>query len=810
MNKNLKDLGNAILKKKIYIILITLIFAITGIFYTMTNVEYRASEKFLVGEADGRIDTYKELIKGSVVLQKAIENLQSDSTVEELSHRMEVRTIKNTNMFEVTITGEDEKAMESFSKEISSVFLKRVREIYENPQIYSVDSTYQYFQKGNVVVIGSCMGVTGFILACLFFGVGFLLDNKITSCKDMEDITGLKSLISIPNIKLIEKKKLNIKGMRAHKSDVFKTLMTNIQFVNRSQAQSKTILITSAKPFEGKSYVANNLAIEFAKAGKKVIMIDADMRRGRLAKVFNLPNDLGFSNYLSSLDVNGNRINEIITRFIHDTEIKNLNVITAGNTPPNPIELLRISTVKELIKDLKVFYDIIIFDTVSVLEAPEAAVLSKVCDLTLLLSAYGKTKREEFAVAYQKIENTDGSSIGVGLNKIPDRKLKRKLVVVENVLKNGTKQVIKWIKVFLRQLKKVSKIGIVLKNGLKLFFGLLVLGLLKIKNAGYKVVQVIHSKAEQVRESIRAYQAKREKIKLIEAGSMVFEEEAENNIIKEVFESKIAEIESEDDIQYRKKLDELKTNLDEKQKNKEEMLQEEVVKPRVVQTKQVKSKFDLIREQQEKIGQEGKFAEEEEGQLEIVALQKEEAQEVKVQKQNSIDPEEIQRKHEELKEKQRMERERKEAEKKKRQEQIENYEEIDFHNQENLTEEMIRKQVEMDDLVRLAEKEKEEEQYRAQQIKIKERSQKRKERKEKFEDIINYIKNIKEVYNGKNEAKIEEKLKRESEKNEYRVRIAKEKEDKRTFRELERQKIKEELRINEELQEDNLYPRPRM
>lgn len=813
MNKNLKDLGNAILKKKIYIILITLIFAITGVFYTMTNVEYRASEKFLVGEADDRIDTYKELMKGSVVLQKAIENLQSDMSIETLSHLIEVNTIENTNMFELTITGEDEKAMESFSKEIASVFLKRVNEIYENPQIYSVDSTYQYFQKGNVFVVGSCMAVTGFVLACLFFGVGFLLDNKITSCKDMEDITGLKSLISIPNIKLIEKKKLNIKSIRAHKSEVFKTLMTNIQFVNRSQAQSKTILITSAKPFEGKSYVANNLAIEFAKAGKKVIIIDADMRRGRLSKVFNLPNDLGFSNYLSSLDANGNRINEIITRFIHDTEIKNLNVITAGNIPPNPIELLRTNKVKELMKDLKVFYDIIIFDTVSVLEAPEAAMLSKVCDLTLLLSAYGKTKREEFAVAYQKIENTDGSSIGVGLNKIPDRKLKRKLVLVKNGLKNGSKQATKWIKVIFGQLKKVSKIGIVLKNGFKLFFGLLVLGLLKIRNAGYKIVQAIQSRAEQVREYIRAYHAKREKIKLIEAGSMVFEDEEENNIIKEVFESKIAEIESEDDIQYRKKLDKLKTNLDEKQKNKEEMLPEEVAKSKIVQTKQVKTKFDLMREQQEKIEQEEKFAEEENGQLEITSLQgeeREEKQEVKVQKQDTIDPEEIQRKHEELKEKQRIERERKEAEKKKRQEQIENYEEIDFHNQENLTEEMIRKQVEMDELVRLAEKEKEEEQFRAQQMKIKERSQKRKERKEKFEDIINYIKNIKEVYNGKNEAKIEEKLKRESEKNEYRVRVAKEKEEKRTFRELERQKMKEELRINEELQEDNLYPRPRM
>ena len=136
------------------------------------------------------------------------------------------------------------------------------------------------------------------------------------------------------------KKKLNIKNIRAHKSEIFKVLMTNIQFVNANHLQSKSILITSSNAMEGKTYVATNLAIEFAKAGKKVILIDADMRKGRIAKIFNLPNDLGFSNYLSHLDSNGNVIHEIITRFINDTEIKNLSVITSGNIPPNPVELL--------------------------------------------------------------------------------------------------------------------------------------------------------------------------------------------------------------------------------------------------------------------------------------------------------------------------------------------------------------------------------------------------------------------------------------------------------------------------------------
>ena len=126
---------------------------------------------------------------------------------------------------------------------------------------------------------------------------------------------------------------------------------------------------------------------------------------------------------------------ERMTRFIHDTEIKNLNVITAGNTPPNPTELLRTNKLQELIKDLKVFYDIIIFDSVSVLEAPEAEILSKTCDLTLLLSSYANTKTKEFLMAYEDIKNAGTSSIGVGLNKIPDRKLKKKVFVLKSRFK---------------------------------------------------------------------------------------------------------------------------------------------------------------------------------------------------------------------------------------------------------------------------------------------------------------------------------------------------------------------------------------
>lgn len=714
---------------------------VTGIAYTLTNVKYIASQKILIGEEKSElIDTYQEIVKGSTVLEAVIQNLGLHLGTQELSNLIEVSVKNHTNMMEIKVFGEKEEEVRAISSEISNVFIAKVNEIYGDSKLYSVDSAADYYTNGNTVLIGICSAFVGLFVSCLFFVVGWLLDTKIKSCKDIEEITDVKSLISIPNIKLIAKKKLNIKNIRAHKSEVFKTLMTNIQFVDSNNLQSKTILITSPNQAEGKTYVATNLAIEFAKAGKKVILIDGDMRRGRIAKIFNLPNDLGFSNYLSNLDSNGNVVNERITRFINDTEIKNLSVITAGNVPPNPMELLKVSKLEELLKDLKIFYDIILFDTVSLLEAPEAEKLSQLANLTFILSSYGKTKKEDLKTAYEQIENNSGCYIGMGFNKIPETRFRKKLMSFKNTAKKRLQKVVANSKIVVRKIK--MGFGKLWKNMkvLKSVYVKLILGLHKGKNMLIHVFHSIRSKIQEVKESIQKYKNKKERIKLIEAGGVP--EEEKKNVVKEVFEEEIIKLEA-DELAYRKKLDSLKANI--------EIKSAEVSKPKPVVAKvenQEKSKFDLIREQQKRETQE-----------EIKEKTEQETEQEKVE----IEPSEVVEVIKEEKD-----------EKKIRQEKIDNYEEIDLSKQEQITEEMIRKQVEMDDLIRLAEKEEAEEYLRLKQEKKEERIRKR-------------------------EAKIEQRLKK-----------LKEKEEKKASRELEKQRQRDELRMQEELQEDNLYPRPRI
>ena len=122
-------------------------------------------------------------------------------------------------------------------------------------------------------------------------------------------------------------------------SEIFRTLRTNIQFMNTSKGM-KTLLVTSTMPGEGKSWVTCNLAVTFAQAGKRVVLIDADMRKGRQHNIFEVNKKPGLSNYLSSIDEFGRDKEVNIVNYIKETEVENLFLIPAGDVPPNPSELL--------------------------------------------------------------------------------------------------------------------------------------------------------------------------------------------------------------------------------------------------------------------------------------------------------------------------------------------------------------------------------------------------------------------------------------------------------------------------------------
>ena len=200
-------------------------------------------------------------------------------------------------------------------------------------------------------------------------------------------------------------------------SEIFRTLRTNIQFMTTSK-ELKTIVVTSTLPGEGKSWVSANLAIIFAQAGKRVILVDADMRKGRLYHLFNVPPKPGLSNYLSGVEAIDSNRNNIID-YIRETEIDNLFFIPSGNVPPNPSELLVSDRASEMVKQLKKMSDVVIFDGTPSLLVTDAIILSRFVDSTIIVTSCNETKIENLDKVKKGIENVGGKIAGVVLNKVP-------------------------------------------------------------------------------------------------------------------------------------------------------------------------------------------------------------------------------------------------------------------------------------------------------------------------------------------------------------------------------------------------------
>lgn len=192
-------------------------------------------------------------------------------------------------------------------------------------------------------------------------------------------------------------------------SEAYKTLRTNILFSSGSDG-CKIYAVTSAIPGEGKTTTAINLAISFAQTEKKVVIIDADLRKPKLHKYFDLENKVGLSNVLSGVFDGKNK------EVIQQTNIENLYLISSGHIPPNPIELLSSERMEEFINKISQDYDFIIIDTPPVNIVSDALVLSKTVKGYILVTRSNYTQYSALDVAMANFELANVKPLGVVLN----------------------------------------------------------------------------------------------------------------------------------------------------------------------------------------------------------------------------------------------------------------------------------------------------------------------------------------------------------------------------------------------------------
>lgn len=198
-------------------------------------------------------------------------------------------------------------------------------------------------------------------------------------------------------------------------AEAIKTIRTNLQFSSVDD-KVKSILVTSSFSREGKSFVTANLAVAFAQAGTKVLIVDCDLRRGRQHNIFHVENLEGLSNLLID------DVEKKYKHYIKKTRYENIYVLPMGIVPPNPSELLASDKNKQLVEILAKNYDLVIYDGVPVGGLTDSIIMADLVDKIVIISAYKQTPIELLNNTKKNLEKFSDKIAGVVLNKYPATK----------------------------------------------------------------------------------------------------------------------------------------------------------------------------------------------------------------------------------------------------------------------------------------------------------------------------------------------------------------------------------------------------
>lgn len=306
--------------KKIFIIFVMIIFAIIGgvkIQYFTTPV-YQATGKLICARSEESIiegatvttteltttsslaETYAELIKSDLVVSRVIQNLGLNMTTQQLASSIQLTPVTKV-YYQVSARSTDREESARIANEFMKVFSEEVKKFYEIDSIHVVDNAQVPVIAVNMNMMKNIkiFAGIGFVVAAAIVMIMFIFNNTVTNADQIKRYTKLTTLASIPKYSGNEDL-ITVKDSKSPYAESVKILRTNLQYMF-DKGPLQTVAITSSLPGEGKSWLTANLAIAFANTGKKTLIIDADMRRGRQHRLFKVRKIPGLSEFLRSM-----------------------------------------------------------------------------------------------------------------------------------------------------------------------------------------------------------------------------------------------------------------------------------------------------------------------------------------------------------------------------------------------------------------------------------------------------------------------------------------------------------------------------
>ena len=361
------------------------------------------------------VSTYRQIIKSKLVVEQVISSLNINYSYSELSKEINVDALEDTEILKLSVTDSDPKRAANIANSLATVFEAEITKIYKINNVSIIDTAQVNENPSNNTLIRDLVLaiMVGFVATSAVIFIIYYFDDTLRFTESIE------SDIEMPVIAKVYKDNSGIdliveKKPKSSTSESIRTLRTNLQFSSIDN-ETRTILVTSTIAGEGKSFICANLATSFAQAGKKVLLIDCDLRKGRQHKIFKISSKKGLSNLLLK-DI------KEFPEYIYQSKIENLSVIPRGVFPPNPSELLGSKKMISAIELFKKYFDIIILDGVPSNGLSDSLILSSLVDRVLLVSSVNYTPKTELKNTRKALENVGANIAGCVVNNINPRK----------------------------------------------------------------------------------------------------------------------------------------------------------------------------------------------------------------------------------------------------------------------------------------------------------------------------------------------------------------------------------------------------
>ncbi|WP_406636667.1 polysaccharide biosynthesis tyrosine autokinase [Pseudarthrobacter quantipunctorum] len=367
-----------------------------------------------------RVQSYVKTVTTPVVLQPAIDSLGLDVTANELAGRVTATSDLDTVLIRISVEDTSPVQAAATAQAVADSLIRAIDTLEKpktggtSPVSLSVITPAQAPSAPSApntrlnLILGLMVGLAAGVGLAI---VRATLDTRIRSEADLRTVTDLPVLGGIAfDEDAVRKPLLSQAGPRSARGESFRQLRTNLQFANVSE-HARTVLITSSLPGEGKSTTATNLAISLAQAGQTVCLIDADLRRPMVGEYLGLDRAAGLTTAL----VGAADVNDLLQPWGDDA----MYVLTSGQIPPNPSELLGSNEMKLLITRLEEAFDSVIIDAPPLLPVTDAAVLSRHVGGVVVVVGAQKLKHQDLTKSLDALQMVDATVLGVVINRLP-------------------------------------------------------------------------------------------------------------------------------------------------------------------------------------------------------------------------------------------------------------------------------------------------------------------------------------------------------------------------------------------------------